>query len=454
VSIPNLTKDPLPGLLAHLAIPASLGYLFQTMFNVVDTYFAGQVSTDALAALSISFPVFFLIIAVSSGIGTGTTACIAHALGANNQELARRFAEQSILYTLAASAVITALGWFACPAIFRFLGAEHMYLELSVSYMRTLFIGAVFFLMASGLKAPLSATGDTKSFRNVLIAGALLNVGLDPLLMYGWGPFPALGFRGIAISSVAIEAGAVVYLAVKAWRTPLLSSAIWTHCKPCGSLQSELNRNILPACMNMLTVGIGIFIITWFISGFGQEAVAAYGIATRVEQIVLLPGIGLGIAVLTLSGQNTGAGLLDRVRDVFSLSVRYGFYLMVAGGCLIWLCRESFMGLFSSDPTVIQHGTDYLLVAAGSLWAYIILFNGSSTLQGMKRPMFAIWMGLTRQIALPCLLFPLLSKGFGLGLWGIWIGIVAIAWVAAGYTGWYVRHKIRQECRSLESSSL
>lgn len=436
----QMTQAPLPGLLAQLAVPAGLGYLFQTFFNVVDTFWAGQLSTDALAALSIAFPVFFLVIAASSGISTGATACIAHELGRDREQEARRFSAQTVLYTAVATLLLTVLGWVFCPAIFRLLGAEGQYLDLAVSYMRMIFIGAGFFLFSHALNAPLTASGDTKTFRNTLITGSLLNVALDPLFMYGLGPIPGHGFAGIAASTITIQALMLIYIATRAVRSGLIDRR-WGDYKPRLTDLAELNRNILPATANMATVGLGIFIITFFISRYGKEAVAAYGIATRVEQIVLLPGIALSTATLALVGQNFGAGRMDRVREAFALACKSGLWIMLSGGAVVLFFRESLMGWFTAEASVIQYGSDYLLLAAPSLYAYVLLFTGISAMQGLKRPMFAIWIGCARQLIAPCLIFTLLAEILGWDLWGIWIGIVSINWIAAVATVLFVQSR-------------
>ncbi|MBW2513331.1 MAG: MATE family efflux transporter, partial [Deltaproteobacteria bacterium] len=153
----GLITKPIPGLIAQLAIPASIGMFFNTMFNVVDTYFSGLISTEAIAALSLSFPVFFVILAIGFGVSTGTTALIANALGAGDENTAQLYAIQSVSFTILLSLVLTLMGLFTAPFLFGILGAKGSYLAISLSYIDIIFYGLVFFSLTFVLNAILTA---------------------------------------------------------------------------------------------------------------------------------------------------------------------------------------------------------------------------------------------------------------------------------------------------------
>ncbi len=206
------------------------------------------------------------------------------------------------------------------------------------------------------------------------------------------------------------------------------------NLKPDARVLRDISAQAMPASLNMLTVALGIFVITWFLSRFSKEAVAAYGIATRIEQMVLLPTIGLNFAVLALVGQNNGAGRMDRVRDSWRACVRYGLVMMLAGGVIVWLMRARMMRLFTEDGAVIQLGTDYLGVASVTLCAYVILFQTVYMMQGLKRPMFGLWIGLYRQIVAPLVVFHFLAFTLGWQTWGVWWGVCIVTWSAALFT--------------------
>jgi len=205
----------------------------------------------------------------------------------------------------------------------------------------------------------------------------------------------------------------------------------------------------LPASVNMLTVGMGIFVITYFVSLFGKEAVAAYGSAMRVEQIVLVPSIGLNVSTLTLVAQNNGARLFDRINQTLRISLFYGAVLMGIGTVLVLVGANYLMTFFTDDPSVIRIGATYLRIDALVFYAYVVLFVHVAALQGMKRPLYALWIGLYRQIVAPAILFWSLIHVFETGLTGIWWGIFAVTWSAALFTLFYARRLIGRESRPL-----
>ncbi len=427
----DLTTAPVPRLIARLAVPASVGFFFNTMFNVVDTYFAGRLSTDALAALSLSFPVFFTLLAMGSGFSTGTTALVGHALGRGDRREAAGFASQGLLMTLLLGALIMTTGYLVTPFLFRLLGARDAYLDMCLQYMRVILAGSPLIMCVYMLNAVLNAQGDTRSFRDYLIVASLANVVLDPWLMFGGLGVPPLGLRGLALATILVQVYGVVFMGRRAWRTGLLQRRAGASWRPRRDVLWAIAVQGVPASGNMMTVALGIFVITYFLSGFGQDAVAAYGVATRIEQIVLLPTIGLNVAALTLAAQNGGAGRYDRVRSAVRWALAIGGAAMIPAGFLLFFGGGRLMGVFADDPAVVAIGAHYLRIAAFLEFAYVILFVNTSALQGLKQPAFALWIGLYRQLAAPILLFWLATRVWGFGLDGIWWGIFGITWSAA-----------------------
>ncbi len=438
----NLLHDPIPVLTRRIAVPASIGFLFNTLFNVVDTWYAGKVSTDALAALGLSFPAFFLVIAVSTGLSTGVSALMANAHGEGRAGQAHRYGAQAIAFGVFTSWVIGAVGIFGSRPFFAWMGAEGAPLELATVYMQIIFAGSIFFILNHVLNASLLAMGDTTTYRNVLILGVLLNLVFDPWFIFGGYGLPAMGFAGIGYSTVLIQAVSLLYMIHKVRAGGSMRGAKPADFRPAWRDLVDIQRQSLPATANMLTVGIGILVLTYFVNRFGPKAVAAYGIATRIEQIILLPGIGLNFSVLTLVGQNNGARKYRRVREAVWTALKDGAWLMTAGAILILLFARQAMGWFTNDPDVIRIGAEYLRIAAFVLYAYILLFVLTSALQGLKRPMYAIWMGLYRQLLAPVLLILLFEHYTSLGLYGIWWTVLITTWSAGLFTVWYVRRRL------------
>lgn len=440
----DLVNDPIPKLVRHIAVPASIGFFFNTMYNIVDTYFAGRISTDALAAMAASFPIFFIIIALGSGIGQGTTALIANSLGENDPEKGHHYTLQSVSFGIGTAFILTLLGLWSAPYLFRFLGAEERYLDLSLAYMNVVLLGTVAFLLQSILNSTLNALGDTKTFRNVLIVGFLMNCFLDPCFMYGWLGLPAMGIRGLAVATVLIQILGSCFMLYRVRHTRIWRGFHWRLIKPDSHMYREIAIQGIPASLNMLTVALGIFVITWFIGRFSKEGVAAYGIATRVEQIFLLPTIGLNISILSLTGQNNGARRYDRIREALNTTTRYGVVMTLISGVLIYFGGASFVDLFTDDNSVKAIGGQYLRVAAITLCAYVILFQTVFMLQGLKRPLYGLWVGLYRQLVGPGIVFWLLAFKLRWGLPGIWWGIFSVTWSAALFMLWFGRWKLRR----------
>ncbi len=308
----------------RIAMPMSVGMFFNTMFNVVDTLCAGWLGTDALAALSLSFPVFFVIIAVGSGINQGATALMANAFGGGDHHEAQRVFAQSLVFTVAVTPFLSVAGLIVSPWLFRQLGAEGEYLHTVLAYMNVTLAGGIFYLLPSVINCALAAQGETRVFRDFLFLGLVANVALNPLLMWGWLGLPAMGVAGIGLATVIIQMGGCVFMWRAAAKTDLVRGIKASDFRPDLAVIRRITGQALPAALNMLTVGLGIFVITWFVKHFGKEAVAASGIATRIEQIVLMPAIGLNAAVLTIVGHNHGASLPHRVRQAWMLNIKLG----------------------------------------------------------------------------------------------------------------------------------
>lgn len=433
----SLTDDPIPRLLWRIGVPTSIGMFFNTMFGFVDTYCAGLLDTNALAALSLCFPVSFALIAVGSGLAQGTTALLANALGAANRADARRIFGQSILLSALVGIALSFIGVIITPWLLRLLGATGEFLGTALSYINVILAGSVFVLLPMTLNTALAAQGETRTYRNFLIVGCVANCILNPLFMWGWLRLPAMGVAGIAFATVIIQTAGCIFL----WRhvagSELGREMNLQMFRPDLPALRRIVAQAMPASINMLTIALGIFVFTWFVRQFGREALAAAGIATRIEQAVLMPVIGLSSAVLSIVGQNQGAQLPRRVREAWITSIRLGVPLMLVGGGLLWLVRHAAMTLFTNDPVVVAKGCAYLSVAALTLAAYPILFGTVFLMQGLKRPAYGLWIGLYRQVFAPLAVIYVLAFAWGWGLWGIWWGVCLVNYSAALFALWW-----------------
>lgn len=454
----NLTSDPIPRLLRKIAIPASLGFFFNTMFNVVDTYYAGQLSTDSLAALSLSFPMFFILLSVGIGILSGSAALISNSLGAGETERAVRFQMQAITLAVIITIVLAIPLYLSLPALFRFFGAEGAVLDGGLRYMRVIAAGAVVMVLANTLNAGLQARGDTRTFRNMLIVISVLNIALDPVLMFGWAPggrqiVPRLEEAGTALATILLYSGGALYLFTRARRAGSFEGASIAWLIPHRTYMRELIGQSAPASLNYMIMTLGSFVINFYISRFGRDPVAAYGAGLRIEQIALLPMLGINTALATLTGQNNGAGRIDRIREALTTALRYGLIVMAVILPVVLLAAPFLLGLFTDTEAVIRIGRTYLYIQGVTFFSYVLINLANSIVQGLKRPVMIMWVSLYRQVAAPFVVFPLLAFTAGLEETGVFWGIAAINWSAAIASVWWARRKLDEAEARLGDSS-
>ncbi len=445
----NLLTDPIPGLVIKIAVPASVGFLFNTMYNLVDTYFAAQWSKEALAALSLSFPIFIMILAIAQGVGQGTSTLIANSLGAKNDADAVNFQAQGLSLAVIINAVFVILLLPLLRNILQIFDASETVLQHAMEYNTLLVLGSIFFCMNFVLNAGLNARGLTKIYRNFLIVGFLANIALDPLLLYGLKIgtttlIPQMGIRGIALATVAIQAGGSAYLFFRLIHCKGVSGCKPPSFIPIWKYMRQIIQQGFPAAINMATISVNAFIIVSYLSRFGTESVAAYGIGLRIEQIALLPTIGLNIALSSITGQNNGAGQVERIRQAYKTVLLMGFIIMIVVMGTVLLLNKYIVGIFTSDPDIITHSRQYLFTQALTFYAYVLLFQCGAVLLGIKQPTITMWIAIARQVLIPLAIFPLFAYTFGWDVMGIWFGIVCINWLAALATALVTQRKLNR----------
>ncbi len=426
----NLTEGSIKKALRQIAIPASIGFLFNTLFNVVDTYFAGQLSVSALAGLTISFPIFLITIALASGVGTGSTALAAIALGKKDQLGYHQIAKNALLVSLLIAVILLIVSPFAIPWLLQVSGATGEVLNEGLAYMNVVIIGAVFQILNFTFNGLLSAQGNTKPFRNFLIIGFFLNLILDPMFIFGWFGLPRMGTAGVALATVLVQVMGTIYLGISFFKSQGYDKALFIKSRFSVNAVRQLLKQGIPVSLNNATVSIGIFIIQYFIYQFGtNETIAGYGVAVRIEQIALLPTIGLNIATVALVGQNFGAQQWDRILQSIKQAGKYALILLTVGLVIIYPFAPQLVGIFNQDPQVIQEGAHYLRIEGLAIYSYSMIGIASSVLQAIKKPYYALMIGVLRQFT-PIIVFYALGQLLSLGVTGVWWGIVLVNYTA------------------------
>jgi putative MATE family efflux protein len=438
----NLTKGNINTHFKNIAIPASVGFLFNTFYNVIDSIYAGRLGTDALAGMAISFPIFFLVLSISMGLGNGTTALSAINIGKNNKPGFHGIAKNAILLGLLFGFIIPILSPLYLPFLFGLTGANIAVLTIGLDYTYTILIGSMFFIFNTIFSGLLNAEGITKPYRNFLILGFFLNLLLNPMFMYGWLFFPELGVQGVALATVVIQFVGNLYLFYHVTKSNFFELELLKKAKIKILYIKEILSQGIPASLNMATVALGVFIINYFVLEYaGESTVAAYGVSMRIEQIALIPTIGLNIAVLSIIGQNYGSKDIARIRETRKRGFIYGVIIMLIGTIVIVPLAPYLIMIFDDNHAVVDAGTTYLRIEAFAFTTYVFLNMNVSTLQGIKKPRFAIVLGVYRQI-LPIAIFYLLGTTFGWGILGVWWGIVIINWSAVFLSTFYTNRQL------------
>ena len=447
----SLINDPISKLFIKIAIPSSIGTIFQTLYNIVDTFFAGKISAEALAAIAQTFPVYFIIIALGVGISIGTTSLIANSIGEENNNKASLYLAQSVFLAVIVAIFVTITGILIAPFIITMMNTNYYTLSLSLEYLNIIFFGSIFFFIQITLNSSLTAKGDTKSNRNVLIFSFFLNIFLNPLFIFGYSFIPAMGIKGIALATITAQFIGMCYIIYKVYLTDL-KEYLYPNCFfPKLNLIKELLGQGLPASLGMMMISIGIYIILYFISQFGDFALAGYGTAIRFEQIFLLPILGLNTAVLAIAGQNFGAKNYSRVEEVYNKAIKFGCGIMVLGGIIIYLSAEHVVGLFTDNQQVIKYGSTYLKITALMEPVYPIFFISNALIQALKKAVYVMFLTMFRMVILPGLTLWFLIFYLNSSFANVFWGLLVINWVFGIFLFLFTKNFMKKEFIKLKN---
>ena len=424
----DLTVGKISNLIRMIAIPAVVGTFFQTLYNIVDVKFAGMISPYALTGLSKVFPVYFVIIALSAGLSIGSTALVSNYLGKKDFNKASLLFSQSILVAIFGAIFVAIFGVYLAPFILNFLNTDPQTFKYAVDYINVIFIGSVIFFLLVVSNVALTARGDTKSYRNVLIFGFFLNILLNPMFIYGFGPIPAMGVSGIAIATLCSEFVGLIYILSKVLKTEIKDFVSLNCFIPKKEMIIEILKQAMPSSISMISVGFGIFILFYFVSQYSDVAAGGYGAGVRFEQLFLLPIIGLNTSTLALVGQNYGALKFDRIKEIYDKTIAIGITAMLIGGSIIYLLSGIVMGFFTNDPEQIYYGSQYLKIAAFIGPVYPIFFISGALFQGLKKAHYQTAVNLLRMIIFPIIFLTIGVKYFDINFKEMFLILLVINW--------------------------
>jgi putative MATE family efflux protein len=449
----DLASSDINKTLRKMTIPMILGMVMLMSFGLVDTFFVSLLGTNALAAISFTFPVTFTVISLNIGLGIGTSAVIGKLRGQNRFEQAKGTATASLVVCVLMVAALALMGSFFIEPIFSRLGASDELMPMIKRYMLVWYGSGVFLSVPMVGNSVLRASGDTRTPSLIMATGGGINALLDPLLIFGWGPFPELGIEGAAWATLfawLVCSIWIIYLLAVKRRLMLTMVHSFTAFKK--DVASVLVIGLPAASSNMLTPIAG-GVVTSIVAAYGAESVAAWGVGNRLESIASIVVLALSMTLPPFISHNVGANKFDRVKQAY----RNVLWFVVLWQCFIfgvmWLFSPFIADLFAKEDDVSQLIVLFLsIVPLGyGLQGIIILTN--SSFNAMHLPMDALWLSILRLFVFYIPLAYLGSQWFGLT--GLFWGCVCANLLMAGISfAWFrraVNKSITMQCMEIEA---
>ncbi|MEH6713101.1 MAG: MATE family efflux transporter [Paraglaciecola polaris] len=434
----DLLNSPIGNTLKNMTLPMLVGMVMMMSFGLVDTFFIGLLGTEELAAISFTFPVTFTLISLHIGLGIGTSAVIARFLGSDNHEQANESGTGALMLAFVLAVILALLGVLSITPIFTLLGATDLLLTHIRQYMVVWYAAGVFLAMPMVGNSILRASGDTKTPSYVMAGGGLINVILDPILIFGWGPIPAMGMQGAALATlIAWALGLIYILYLLAYKRRLILPRLLNLTELQRTIGGILKIGLPAAGANMLTPIAG-GILTAVVASYGPGAVAAWGVGGRLESIASIVILALSMSLPPFISQNFGANKLSRVSKAYQLCVRFVvvWQLFVFAG--FYLLSGVLARLFSTEPEVISLIQTYLMIVPLGYGVQGIVILTNSSFNAMHLPMSALLMSVLRLFVFFVPISYLGSYLFDLkGMF--WAGIVANVLTAAVAYIWFSR---------------
>jgi putative MATE family efflux protein len=410
-----LTAPILPTLL-KLALPTVTVLVAQTAVNIAEAWYVGFLGTDALAGAALVFPIFMLMTMMSNGgLGSGVGSSVARAIGAGRRDDADALLFHAIVVAVIAGAVFTLGATFGGPALYRSLGGRGEALDAAVRYSNYLFAGAIPVWIVNLQAAALRGYGNVKVPALVTLIGALVMIPLSPILIFGFGPFPRLGIGGAGVAFGLYYGAAMLFLL--RYMASGHSGLTFKMVRLRANLFMDILKVGIPTAIQAVLTNLTVILVTGAVGLFGTSALAGYGIASRLDYIMIPLLFGVSTATLTMVGVNMGAGQTARARRIGWTSGIVGLFLTGTIGLLVAIFPNVWLHLFSDNTDVVSEGTTYLRIVAPAYSALGFGFVVSFAAQGTGRALLPLAAATARI---------LIAAGGG------WI---AVGWLGAGMTG-------------------
>ncbi|WP_455919389.1 MATE family efflux transporter [Priestia megaterium] len=408
-------------------IPLMLSNAMQSVGQLAGSIIVGRaLGVDALAAISAFFPLFFLLVSFSIGIGSGSSILIGQAYGAQNEKRVKEIIGTTLTFTFLVGIVLAVLGSIFAPDILRIMGTPANIIDVTVHYARILFVAIPVLFLYFVYTTFMRGTGDSKTPFYFLVVSTVLNIIFLPILIFGWIGVPKLGVYGAAyatvFSTVLTFIIMIIYLRKK--NHPLkFDSSI--SLKMDGTLLKLLMRLGIPASINMILVSLSEIAVITFVNGFGSDATAAYGAVNQVASYVQMPAISLGIAVSIFAAQSIGANKFERLKEVIRSGIMLNYVIGSVLILLIYLFSNQILALFLTSQYTLRIAEELLVI---TLWSYLIFGHAQIITATMRASGTVLWPTVFSIMAIWCVEVPVayvLSQFTPLEIKGIWIGYPA-----------------------------
>ena len=444
----NLINDDIYNLFWRIALPSSIGTVFQNLYSLVDAIFAGRmISETALAAIGQTFPIYFIIIALGIGLSIATTSIVANSIGEKKINKASQIFCQSLGIAIFVGIIISLFGISIGPTILESINNDQETLKLSSDYMNIIYLGSVIILLLMVSNSCLAALGDTKSYRNVLIFSFFLNIILNPILisgtLLGYEIFKPLGITGIAIATILSQFIGLLYLLYKISKTEIYNSFSNKYLLPKFKSITEISIQGIPASIGLMMIALGSYILLYFVSLYGNDAIAGFASAGRYEQLLFLPLLGLSTAVTSIVGQNLGARKPERILETYQKAIRTGVIILTIVAFFLFFSSELSMRLFTDDPEVIFYGSMYLKIWAFGFPAFPLFFIPNATFQGLKKAIIVMYMAILRFVLTPIIIVTLINNFIKEDYIYMFIGLTTMHWIIGIFYYRYSLNKIK-----------
>lgn len=436
----KIVEAPVARQLTDMALPVVMGLVSIMLFNVVDTFWVAQLGTAELAAISFTFPVTFLLISVALGLGTGTASVLSKILGAKDLTEVKHLTTSALFVSLHIVGAIALIGFLTIRPLFSLIGAEGQILNLVYEYMSVWYPSTVLLMLPVVSNSAMRATGDTLRPGIIMGLASLTNALLDPLLIFGWGPVPAFGIRGAALSTMISWLAALVtalYFLIHRY-----GMVEFRPPAPSDFLRSarRVLRIAIPAMATNILNPIATAVVMALAANHGHEAVAALGVGVRMEPLALIAIVSLSSVLTPFVGQNWGAGKNSRVREAFHKGVKFTLCWGIAICVLLLLCSPLIGMLFTNNATVYRLILSYFWIVPISYCFQGILMIATAVFNALHHPLRATTLNLIRLFLLLtplCLIFSayLGIRGIfvGISLSNLLIGALAFLWVERSF---------------------